>query len=434
MIARNKAAMVSNHSYKDKRHLIHSQDSEDHEDNNGNGIISSRTNGTPDHAKNGNYGDSDSLTIAHSRSKSAPAINQAGIRLRQRKSEKGKNHEDDDEDDDDYDECDDSDAEECYKRITEGSQHAQPEEPHKIRPHFTKNANGDSKISPKERSKTPVHLYSVKDKNNHQYNLHRSVESVEDKDFKNGGQKVNHVYDVPEGEDYMAIYETIDRKRQEAREMKNKSHSMEALETPNASIKGDDDQSSAFDFNITENSKKEMHLQKQSDSSSSSRRRHRSKPHESNKSSVKNASNSFHQQDHKRWSIHERSISTSEASNSYQSQPSKKLSSTTNGQSISTNGTAQSNSHQIIRSNMPNPDISNDVTDGSMASFLKRALRMEGPQLCKRTVTIKKTVRESLGMRIGGGIGSNEGDTPIYIANIHPHGCIGKSKNLKVKI
>ena len=42
-------------------------------------------------------------------------------------------------------------------------------------------------------------------------------------------------------------------------------------------------------------------------------------------------------------------------------------------------------------------------------------------------------VRESLGMRIGGGIGSNEGDTPIYIANIHPHGCIGKSKQLKVK-
>ena len=82
---------------------------------------------------------------------------------------------------------------------------------------------------------------------------------------------------------------------------------------------------------------------------------------------------------------------------------------------------------------MTNPDISNDVTDGSMASFLKRALRMEGPQLCQRTVTIKKTIRESLGMRIGGGIGSNEGDTPIYIANIHPHGCIGKSKNLKVR-
>jgi len=67
-----------------------------------------------------------------------------------------------------------------------------------------------------------------------------------------------------------------------------------------------------------------------------------------------------------------------------------------------------------------------------MTSFLKRALRIEGPQLLQRTVHIKKTPRESLGMRIGGGIGSNEGDTPIYVANIHPHGCIGKSKQLKV--
>ena len=67
-----------------------------------------------------------------------------------------------------------------------------------------------------------------------------------------------------------------------------------------------------------------------------------------------------------------------------------------------------------------------------MSSFLKRALRLEGPQLTQRTTAIKKNVRESLGMRIGGGIGSNEGDTPIYVANIHPHGCIGKSKQLKV--
>lgn len=73
------------------------------------------------------------------------------------------------------------------------------------------------------------------------------------------------------------------------------------------------------------------------------------------------------------------------------------------------------------------------ATGASMAALLKRALRIEGPQLVKRSVTIKKNVRESLGMRIGGGIGSNEGDTPIYIANIHPHGCIGKSKQMKVR-
>ena len=30
------------------------------------------------------------------------------------------------------------------------------------------------------------------------------------------------------------------------------------------------------------------------------------------------------------------------------------------------------------------------------------------------------------------GIGSNKGDKPIDVANIYPHGCIGKSKQLKV--
>ena len=82
-----------------------------------------------------------------------------------------------------------------------------------------------------------------------------------------------------------------------------------------------------------------------------------------------------------------------------------------------------------IFSGKDTPDLGNSQ---SMSSFLKRALRLEGPQLTQRTITIKKNVRESLGMRIGGGIGSNEGDTPIYVANIHPHGCIGKSKQLKV--
>ena len=70
----------------------------------------------------------------------------------------------------------------------------------------------------------------------------------------------------------MAIYETIDRKRQEARELKNKSHSMEALETPNASIKGDDDQNSTYDFKLTEVSEQGMHQTDLSVSSSARRR------------------------------------------------------------------------------------------------------------------------------------------------------------------
>ena len=78
--------------------------------------------------------------------------------------------------------------------------------------------------------------------------------------------------------------------------------------------------------------------------------------------------------------------------------------------------------------------VSYDNVNHEMAQFLKAALRIEGPQLSQKTVTIRKNARESLGMRIGGGIGSNEGDTPIYIANIHPHGCIGKSKQMKVTL
>ncbi|KAK8405018.1 hypothetical protein O3P69_001533 [Scylla paramamosain] len=90
-----------------------------------------------------------------------------------------------------------------------------------------------------------------------------------------------------------------------------------------------------------------------------------------------------------------------------------------------------------------------DATDGSISSRLKsrrsrdvsdiselshgfsRSLRIEGAHLHQKTVTISKGSNESLGMRIGGGLGSNEGDTPIYIANINPQGPVGKSKQVK---
>lgn len=80
------------------------------------------------------------------------------------------------------------------------------------------------------------------------------------------------------------------------------------------------------------------------------------------------------------------------------------------------------------------PPYEHSTANSEMAQFLKKALRIEGAQMTQKTVAIRKNARESLGMRIGGGIGSNEGDTPIYIANIHPHGCIGKSKQMKVNI
>ncbi|XP_046681916.1 ligand of Numb protein X 2-like isoform X2 [Homalodisca vitripennis] len=51
-------------------------------------------------------------------------------------------------------------------------------------------------------------------------------------------------------------------------------------------------------------------------------------------------------------------------------------------------------------------------------------------ELQHKFITIVKEPNESLGMRIGGGLGSNEGDIPIYIANIHPQGCVGKTQQI----
>ena len=69
------------------------------------------------------------------------------------------------------------------------------------------------------------------------------------------------------------------------------------------------------------------------------------------------------------------------------------------------------------------PENRNSIPEASAASEKSSYNK----QLIQKTVNIRKNIRESLGTRIGGGIGSNELDTPIYI-----HGCIGKSKQLKV--
>ncbi|XP_040580097.1 ligand of Numb protein X 2 isoform X1 [Lepeophtheirus salmonis] len=165
-------------------------------------------------------------------------------------------------------------------------------------------------------------------------------------------------YDNLDGDDLMGIYETLDRKRQESKEIA-KSHSMEALETPD---------------------KKNEAL--------------KARPKIPCKTSTQS-------QQSKRQSFHEI--------------PAPSI----------------SNALSVEKSPSFGEDLSNTDGNSSMAAFIKRALRIQGPCLLQKTVIVKKNPRESLGMRIGGGIGSNEGDTPIYIANIHPHGCIGKSKQMK---
>lgn len=82
-----------------------------------------------------------------------------------------------------------------------------------------------------------------------------------------------------------------------------------------------------------------------------------------------------------------------------------------------------------IRSRGRRSRDSSDMTD--LVHGFRRTLRIEGAKLQQKTVTISKGPNESLGMRIGGGVGSNEGDTPIYIANINPQGPVGKSKQVK---
>jgi len=247
----------------------------------------------------------------------------------------------------------------------------------------------------------------------------------------NGIRADKHVYDIPEGDDYMAIYETIDSRKgakvmgqtdgekgslNRRREQMMKSHSMEALETPTPSVNGDANEPDAPDGrpvtqrqgcedtqeNHQQNASQHFHKQEKH-----VKRRHRSSKGGSHKSSSSGSSS------------HRRSYHETVTTNSQTAQPQQAATSTTYYRTAD------------VPAVTPVTTTSHDVTDGSMAAFLRKALRIEGPQLCERTITIKKTVRESLGMRIGGGIGSNEGDTPIYVANIHPHGCIGKSKQLK---
>ncbi|XP_076055083.1 ligand of Numb protein X 2-like [Oratosquilla oratoria] len=81
------------------------------------------------------------------------------------------------------------------------------------------------------------------------------------------------------------------------------------------------------------------------------------------------------------------------------------------------------------RSRESRSDSRSDIQD--LALGLRRALRIEGAQCHQKTVTISKAANESLGMRIGGGVASNEGDTPIYIANINPQGPVGRAKQVK---
>jgi len=241
-----------------------------------------------------------------------------------------------------------------------------------------------------------------------------------------------HYYDIPEGEDYLAIYETIDRKRQDAKEFKNKSASMEELETPTPSLK-------SFNFNINSNNiatsgataEPQVREKKRHRSKSGSKSEHRRSVHGGPTIQPPPTTSNTEEAD---------DLNLALPPPEQPPFPCRDVTTPRDPAPVPRDSAAST-----PREPMPLPReakcMSPPPLEGGggrghgeiegMAQFLRKALRIEGPQLNPKTVTIRKNVRESLGMRIGGGIGSNEGDTPIYIANIHPHGCIGKSKQLK---
>ncbi|KAL8579248.1 hypothetical protein ACOMHN_010832 [Nucella lapillus] len=49
----------------------------------------------------------------------------------------------------------------------------------------------------------------------------------------------------------------------------------------------------------------------------------------------------------------------------------------------------------------------------------------------ERLVSLTKDVSESLGISIAGGVMSQRGDTPVYVTNINPAGCIGRCRQVK---
>eukprot|EP00095_Tigriopus_kingsejongensis_P008584 maker-scaffold446_size168061-snap-gene-0.26 protein:Tk08584 transcript:maker-scaffold446_size168061-snap-gene-0.26-mRNA-1 annotation:"hypothetical protein LOTGIDRAFT_103997" len=215
---------------------------------------------------------------------------------------------------------------------------------------------------------------------------------------------------IQNDDDYMAIYETLDRalsRKEQLKDMKKaKSQSMEALETPTASIKSFEfppnlPQSTSSPPSKDHRGRNGCSVGKGEDMKSVS-----SRSADSGCSSAKPGQ--------------KQTLPSDSGSSSSRCHDQKDISSEVRG------GT-----RPLVPSVMSKNSNLDSIGNSSMSLFLRRALRLQEHTLQERLVKISKNARESLGMRIGGGVGSNEGDTPIYVANIHPHGCIGKSKLLK---
>ncbi|CAL1533723.1 unnamed protein product [Lymnaea stagnalis] len=87
------------------------------------------------------------------------------------------------------------------------------------------------------------------------------------------------------------------------------------------------------------------------------------------------------------------------------------------------------------RSRPQTPDIIRSAAEHSRyAAFTDDLEKPISPltYTCKeKIVTINKDPSETLGVSIAGGVASHRGDTPVYITNINPDGCVGRTNVLK---
>lgn len=81
------------------------------------------------------------------------------------------------------------------------------------------------------------------------------------------------------------------------------------------------------------------------------------------------------------------------------------------------------------RSRPQTPDLIRSTSD-SVCSMDPATSPENKWVICKRcqelTITVVKEPSESLGVSVAGGANSPRGDTPIYVTNINPNGCLGK--------
>ncbi|ESO97584.1 hypothetical protein LOTGIDRAFT_103997 [Lottia gigantea] len=76
-------------------------------------------------------------------------------------------------------------------------------------------------------------------------------------------------------------------------------------------------------------------------------------------------------------------------------------------------------------------DASNYSVYSDKSSTSSSSNSLLNTPIVERTIHVTKDTCETLGVSVAGGVASHRGDTPIYITNINPKGCLGRTGKLK---